>query len=80
MHELNQKLKVTRISDFSNSATSDFSNSDVGLSGGTTCVWAAVRETNSGPDKVMTYVGGSGGILRQKLFEFSVSEMAFHAF
>ena len=49
-------------------------------SGGTTCVWAPVRETHLGPHKMMTYVGRSGGILRQKIFEFRVSEMAFSAF
>ena len=46
-------------------------------SGGTTCVWAPVRETNFGPRKMMTYVGRSGGILRQKIFEFRVSEWHF---
>ena len=55
-------------------------SSSQSISGGTTCVWAPVREKNSGPHKVMTYVGGSGETLRQKLFEFRVSEMAFHAF
>ena len=51
-----------------------------GDSGGTTCVWAPVREKHLGPHKMMTYVGRSGGILRQKIFEFRVSEMAFPAF
>ena len=49
-------------------------------SGGTTCVWAPVREKHLGPHKMMTYVGRSGEILRQKIFEFRVSEMAFPAF
>ena len=52
----------------------------VEFSGGTTCVWAPVREKHLGPHKMMTYVGRSEGILRQKIFEFRVSEMAFHAF
>ena len=51
-----------------------------GASGGTTCVWAPVREKHLGPHKMMTYIGRSGGILSQKIFEFKVSEMAFPAF
>ena len=43
-------------------------------------VWAPVREKNLGPHKVMTYVGESWWVHRQKIFEFNVSEMEFPAF
>ena len=33
----------------------------VEFSGGTTCVWAPVREKHLGPHKMMTYIGRSGG-------------------
>ena len=35
---------------------------------------------NLGPHKVITYVGGSGGILLQKSIELTISKMAFRAF
>ena len=44
-------------------------------------VRALVREKNLGPHKVMIDIWmGVQGILRQKIFEFMVSKMAFPAF